>query len=907
MSCARVIVPTRSAALLALLLLSLPASSLALPAGRSLSPATRAALSRAADDHALLPWQRQSMRDLAAPSAIPANPARVTGAHGGWSELPPPLMEDSPTIYDPVRQSLLLFGGRMRNSDAFTNDVWELSLSGSPTWSLLSTNGTRPSPRSGNVLLYDSRRERLLLFGGADSMTFNDAWTLDLTAVPPTWGPILPTGPLPSRRSYCQAVYDSLNDRVVLYGGADSLGQDGPPSGIRSDVWVLPLTGPPAWTELTPTGTPPAARAAGAVVYDQVRQRMVLFGGFDGGNVLSDGFTLALGGTPAWAPLATTGGPPAARAIPGVIHEAPQDRLVLFGGLTGAETDIALNDLWALDLATGAWAELSPSGALPSPRQSPGVVYDAPRDRMVSFGGSGSTDAVDDPLWSLSLGATIAWTDLGNRRPPQRWESATAVDPTRRVLWVHGGDAYDNDGRATRSDLWSMTLAGTPEWSQPATTGTPLGRRYGHSAIYDEPRDRLVFFGGSDTTSNWNDVWALTLSGTPAWSQLAPSGTPPSARLYHSAVYDAVNQRMVVFGGGSAMMSLNDVWALSLAGAPAWSQLSPTGTPPPPLWQQSAALDRNANRLIVFGGHAGGSRNNVHALTLTGSPVWTELFPSGTPPTPRQSASMVSLGSRMLVFGGNEGSGWAGTDDTWLLSLSPTPTWLQLDVGPVLPPARGGSCAGFDQVSFRLAIFGGNSMFSGGGDSWLLQLDEATPTQASLVDANAEPGRVDLAWEISSAHGSATVYRSPGGGMWTRLGEASADGSGRLAYVDLDVVAGSRYGYRLGLPGEGGEVFVAEVWVDVPASAQFALRGMTPNPGPVGSGTVTFSLPDAAPARLEVVDISGRQIFSREVGALGHGQHVVRVSGAGSLAPGIYLVRLTRGGRSLTAKAVAIR
>ena len=57
----------------------------------------------------------------------------------------------------------------------------------------------------------------------------------------------------------------------------------------------------------------------------------------------------------------------------------------------------------------------------------------------------------------------------------------------------------------------------------------PKGRE-GHTAIYDPVRDRMVVFGGYDGASRYNDVWALTLSGSPAWSQLAPSGTPPSAR-----------------------------------------------------------------------------------------------------------------------------------------------------------------------------------------------------------------------------------------------------------------------------------------------------------------------------------------------------------------------------------------
>ena len=46
-----------------------------------------------------------------------------------------------------------------------------------------------------------------------------------------------------------------------------------------------------------------------------------------------------------------------------------------------------------------------------------------------------------------------------------------------------------------------------------------------------------------------NDVWALSLSGSPTWAQLAPAGTPPGAWYGHSAIYDPARDRMVVFGG----------------------------------------------------------------------------------------------------------------------------------------------------------------------------------------------------------------------------------------------------------------------------------------------------------------------------------------------------------------------
>ena len=70
---------------------------------------------------------------------------------------------------------------------------------------------------------------------------------------------------------------------------------------------------------------------------------------------------------------------------------------------------------------------------------------------------------------------------------------------------------------------------------------------------------------------------------------------------------------------------------------------------------------------------------------------------------------------------------------------------------------------------------------------------------------------------------------------------------------------------------------------------------------------MTFSLPDGAPARLEAYDLAGRRVAAREVGPLGGGSHEVRLGEGRGLAPGVYLLRLTRGARVLTTRAVIVR
>jgi hypothetical protein len=75
----------------------------------------------------------------------------------------------------------------------------------------------------------------------------------------------------------------------------------------------------------------------------------------------------------------------------------------------------------------------------------------------------------------------------------------------------------------------------------------------------------------------------------------------------------------------------------------------------------------------------------------------------------------------------------------------------------------------------------------------------------------------------------------------------------------------------------------------------FALEGARPNPA-IGRGIhVLFALPAAMGARLELLDANGRQVVSREVGALGAGRHTVDLADSHKVPPGLYWVRLTQG------------
>jgi hypothetical protein len=181
----------------------------------------------------------------------------------------------------------------------------------------------------------------------------------------------------------------------------------------------------------------------------------------------------------------------------------------------------------------------------------------------------------------------------------------------------------------------------------------------------------------------------------------------------------------------------------------------------------------------------------------------------------------------------------------------------------------------------------------------------ATPVLASLVSAEAEPGRVKVRWQVSGAEGPVTIRRDRGTGAWEAVAARFADGSGMVSYEDTDVMSG-RYGYRLGLPSGDGEIAAGEVWVEVPVASRFGLRGVSPNPsrGPL---TVSFSLGDAQPASLELFDLVGRRVESRTIESPRPGERILTLGAGRELPAGVYLLQLSQGGRRTSRRVAVVR
>ena len=104
-----------------------------------------------------------------------------------------------------------------------------------------------------------------------------------------------------------------------------------------------------------------------------------------------------------------------------------------------------------------------------------------------------------------------------------------------------------------------------------------------------------------------------------------------------------------------------------------------------------------------------------------------------------------------------------------------------------------------------------------------------------------------------------------------------------------------------------GAVSPSQAGLAVQESAEAPALALTAFPNPASSqATVAFTLPEAADVRVEVVDALGRRVAVLAEGVRAAGRHEAAFDGSG-LPAGLYVVRLSAGGQSLTQSITVVR
>ncbi|MFY9343148.1 MAG: hypothetical protein WAT39_11695, partial [Planctomycetota bacterium] len=306
-----------------------------------------------------------------------------------WTQLSPAVAPSARSTFgtasDLTRNRIVLFGGV--NNGAFPGDTWEWD---GATWSLRSTSG--PASRYGPQMAFDIARNRTVMFGGVSytGSPLGDTGDWDGT----TWTQRSPaTSPPPRGRG--GMAYDRSRQRVVLFGGWDG--------GQRNDTWEWDGTN---WVDVSPA-LRPGPRFETGMAFDAVRNRCVVFGGFDPASSFGLYNDTWLWDGTSWVQAMPPVAPPARSETPLAFDEL-RGRIVLYGGVGGPwPTSIYyLADVWEWDGST--WLQ---RGTGPGVRLDHGLAYDAVLQRLICFGGW--TTMIVDETWSYGPTNPAGFTTFG--------------------------------------------------------------------------------------------------------------------------------------------------------------------------------------------------------------------------------------------------------------------------------------------------------------------------------------------------------------------------------------------------------------------------------------------------------------------------------------------------------------
>jgi RHS repeat-associated protein len=547
----------------------------------------------------------------------------------------------------------------------------------------------------------------------------------------------LPEG-APSPRDGALMVYDSSDNKVVLFGGTPGCGDYNATYGCSydDDTWVLDVsTG--VWNQEDPSSSPPFT-GGGAMAYDPELNTILYYGGngngdYSGQNVGEVGYWTYDPSTDTWTQLATDGitDPQTGLAIENGVYlvwDPITDHLLMTGGCWNWAPAGNSGNCWSFtSWSTFQWNGGTSWTELESP-QNPGLYAEQALEAegidpgsTVSAGGmsftwpsasAGSDGAIESPVDGKGVviptpDATAGATTLGilgaaSNGPTTGTATLTYTDESTARVSLGLSDSQGNDG----VEYDNSTVA-TMSYSPSGEYGINAGDTYLYEASVPLDSSKTLASITLPATVNQGEMEVFAVSTrTTATGDLTDLYNTVGASLVYPAAYpgddsiatDSTSGNPVFLTGSTTWTWDGSEWNPAEVSVPMQS----TDTP------YNLVDDPGRGGVMLFGGtwHNSGT-GTLDATWIWNGTTWIQQEPElASPegvPADRANTAIVydSSANEDIMFGGySDDSG--DLNDTWAWTSSGS--WVPL--GPT-PPTMQGSATAYDAATNQVVLFGG--------------------------------------------------------------------------------------------------------------------------------------------------------------------------------------------------------
>ncbi|KAG2225048.1 hypothetical protein INT45_003248 [Circinella minor] len=312
---------------------------------------------------------------------------------------------------------------------------------------------------------------------------------------------------------------------------------------------------------------------AGMTASAQRNNSLLLFGGETTTDLYTNDFfqlTQTENGF-SWATLSQIN-PPPPTSMGQAVYVDGSDSLLLIGGVSSASNNlqvpiqIYLHDFASTNWQTWAGNNATNATGIPFNRKEFSVSLDNQASRIYVYGGSINDTHVFNDLWVLDM-ATMAFAQLPSSDVARYGHSTSLL--SNGLLVVIGGVLERSTGERLLAPMDQLYVFDTRSnaWSIQNVTGIIPSSRSAHNAVIGS-NDQIIVFGGDNGGDYRSRLYinSVAILDTESWTWTTPTpeGTPPSRRSYAAAgILDGAH--LTVAFGASLNLHYNDINVLSLS------------------------------------------------------------------------------------------------------------------------------------------------------------------------------------------------------------------------------------------------------------------------------------------------------------------------------------------------------